>query len=878
VEITGRLQGVSVAASERWPGVSGVSGRVRSDAKGGRLELDSTPLVITWPRMFTEPLRFERVQVAAEWTIREGLPAVTVSRFVAINPDFTATATGSWQAAQGGPGVVDASLAVPAVAAAAVPRYVPLLAGPNTRAWLSRALLAGTARDVRARLKGDLRRFPFTEPGSGVFEVTARLDQGRLAFAPGWPALDDIQGTLAFRGTGLAVEGTSQTLGVRIGRAAVAIPDLYHHDPVLEVKGEAQGPVAEALRYLELTPVGGWIGNVAEGARGEGAGRLVLELSLPLERLRESRARGGYTFSDAALTGARVIPDLAGVNGTIQFTETGASVNEAVAVIFGMPVRFGMTAGAGGVTVTGAGRLRADALRARLDSPWLQFLEGETGWRGTLSVRRSRVEFQCDSDLEGMAIRLPDPLAKPASARLPLRLQRRARGGDDLLVVSAQGRFEANLLLDGTRTGPAVRRGVVNFGAAGPARLPERDGLFVTGAFDRIDIDEWQDVLTGMKGEGSAGATGGTAFELAGIDLGAREVEAFGRSLDGVTLSLRRSDGAWEGRVDSRQVAGAIDWQTGGRGRLRARLSRLHLPDPVAQAQAGTSEPIEGRNLPAFDVVADSFRMGARDYGRLDLQAVSNGPGWQMEKLELAAPEGSIRARGGWQRVRGSPLSQFTVKVETNDIGRYFRRLAIPEGVVGGQASLEGPLEWRGNPQSLDLPTLTGQLRLDAQKGQFTRVEPGIAKLLGVLSLQSLPRRVSLDFRDIFSQGFAFDRISGNFALASGVVRTEDLKMVGSAAKVAMAGEVNLAEETQALTVRVVPSISDSIAVGTAIVNPAVGLATLIVGRVLNNPIDEAAAFEYRVTGNLTDPKVERVQKSQPEGGQGTGPGTKIRQ
>ena len=197
--------------------------------------------------------------------------------------------------------------------------------------------------------------------------------------------------------------------------------------------------------------------------------------------------------------------------------------------------------------------------------------------------------------------------------------------------------------------------------------------------------------------------------------------------------------------------------------------------------------------------------------------------------------------------------------------------------MVGGQATLEGPLEWRGNPYALHLPSLNGQLRLDAQKGQFTRIEPGIGKLLGVLSLQSLPRRVSLDFRDIFSQGFAFDRITGQMTFSKGVVRTEDLKMVGSAAKVAMSGEVDLGQETQALSVRVVPSISDSLALGTAIVNPAVGLATLIVGRVLNNPIDEVAAFEYRVTGSLADPKVERVQRPQPEGGQGQGPGTKMR-
>lgn len=887
VEINGRLQGVSVAPGERWPGVAGLTGRVHTDANGGRLELDCAPLVFSWPRLFAEPLRFDRLQVAAEWNRRDGATTFTLSRFVAINGDLSATAAGTWAAAPEGPGVIDLSATVPAVAVSAVPRYLPSRAGAGTSTWLSNALKEGVARDLRLTLKGDLRRFPFTEPGSGMFEVTARVDKGKLAFAPEWPPLEDIQGTLTFRGQGMAVEASGRTLGLRIGRAAVTIADLAHHDAILRVSAEAKGTVSEALRYLELSPVGGWTGNVARGAKGEGAGWLSLELDLPLERLRESRVRGSFAMADAALSGARRIPDLSGVNGRLQFTETGASVREAVANVYGMPVRLSLTAGPGGVSVSGTGRVRAEAVRQRLASPWLRYLEGETDWRGALAIRRGRTELQLDSDLEGMALRLPAPFDKAAAERLPLRVQLRARGAEDALLVSLRNRLEANVLLDGSRGGFAVHGGTVLLGAGSPPRPPTRDGLFVTGALDRIDLDPWRDVLESLKAEGEDGANtaaaagaptaANAAFPLAGVDVRAAEVSVLGRTLDLVSLSLQRRDSLWEGKIDSRQVRGEIAWDTAGRGRLMARLAQLHLPVAVPGKAAGATEFVEGRALPALDVSAERFRVGARDFGRLVLQAVPNGPGWQMERLDLLAPEGSIRANGGWQSVRGTPLSQFNVKVETPDIGAYFRRLALPEGVSGGQATLEGSLEWRGNPYSLHVPSLTGQLRLDAQKGQFTRIEPGIAKLLGVLSLQSLPRRVSLDFRDIFSQGFAFDRITGQLAFSKGVVRTEDLKMVGSAAKVAMSGEVDLGQETQSLMVRVVPSISDSLALGTAIVNPAVGLATLIVGRVLNNPIDEAAAFEYRVTGSLTDPKVERVQRPQPEGGQAQGPGTKMR-
>ncbi|MGC5209903.1 AsmA-like C-terminal region-containing protein, partial [Escherichia coli] len=59
------------------------------------------------------------------------------------------------------------------------------------------------------------------------------------------------------------------------------------------------------------------------------------------------------------------------------------------------------------------------------------------------------------------------------------------------------------------------------------------------------------------------------------------------------------------------------------------------------------------------------------------------------------------------------------------------------------------------------MATLAGQVHMDVHSGQFLKVDPGAAKLLGVLNLQALPRRLTLDFRDVFSEGFAFDTVAG---------------------------------------------------------------------------------------------------------------------
>ena len=98
-------------------------------------------------------------------------------------------------------------------------------------------------------------------------------------------------------------------------------------------------------------------------------------------------------------------------------------------------------------------------------------------------------------------------------------------------------------------------------------------------------------------------------------------------------------------------------------------------------------------------------------------------------------------------------------KLALADSGALLERLGAGKALRGGKGEMQGQLSWAGSPLTLDYPSLDGQLRLDVDAGQFLQADPGGARLLGVLSLQSLPRRLSLDFRDLFQEGFAFDSI-----------------------------------------------------------------------------------------------------------------------
>ena len=217
---------------------------------------------------------------------------------------------------------------------------------------------------------------------------------------------------------------------------------------------------------------------------------------------------------------------------------------------------------------------------------------------------------------------------------------------------------------------------------------------------------------------------------------------------------------------------------------------------------------------PEVDIVADALRSKDRTLGKLELLAHPSGSDWQIQKLALINDFGRIDAEGSWRNVASRSQTSLNVAVDVKEAGGFLGRFGWPNAVKSAPTKIDGQLSWDGAPSDFDYPTLTGNFKLRSGAGQFTKVDPGVGRLLGVLSLQALPRRISLDFRDVFSEGFAFDTIAADVRMRNGVMHTDDFRLVGPAAAVNIAGDVDLARETQQLKVRVQPSLSSGVSGG----------------------------------------------------------------
>jgi uncharacterized protein YhdP len=304
--------------------------------------------------------------------------------------------------------------------------------------------------------------------------------------------------------------------------------------------------------------------------------------------------------------------------------------------------------------------------------------------------------------------------------------------------------------------------------------------------------------------------------------------------------------------------------------RLFVRLARLDVP-PSAVSDIENLMFEQPKSLPALDIVVNELQLRGKKLGRAEVDAVNvpSGPRaigeWRLNRLNLTVPEAQLSATGNWLALPGQTRRRTQLKftLDIGDAGEFLARMGTPGAVRGGKGRMEGQVGWLGSPMTIDYPSMVGQFNVNVERGQFLKSDPGAARLLGVLSLQSLPRRLTLDFRDLFSEGFAFDFFRGDVQIEQGVAITNNLQMKGVAAAVLMEGRADIQHETQDIKVVVVPEIN----AGTAslvygVINPLAGLTSFLAQLLLRQPLIDVNTRTFRVDGSWAEPRVSPYSAS----------------
>ncbi|MEI8028567.1 MAG: YhdP family protein [Comamonadaceae bacterium] len=736
-----------------------------------------------------------------------------------------------------------------------------------------------------------------------------------------WPALQQLSGELVIDRTKLQVRAARAKMGVganlQISKLEALIPDLMH--ATVTVNAEARGALTEGLGIVNGSPLGTMTGHALARAVGSASADYRLKLVLPIANLDKSTVQGSVTLSGNDIQITPDTPKLARSRGVVSFSESGFLISTGQARMLGGDVRLegGSVANTGtlgsaskvppSIVIRASGVATADGLRQAKELGFVarlaQQASGSAAYTAVLGFRRGEPELLVASNLQGLALGLPAPFNKTSESALPFRLETALLRESLVSAAGAPLGLRDQVTLDIGRVAsivyfrdlsgpePRVTRGsmAVGLSPSESAPMPD-DGVAANINLGAFDLDAWSAVLsqaTGTSMTGTAASVVALSYLPTSMAVRARELTFGGRKLHNVVVGGSRDGLLWRANLDAAEFNGYMEYRQSsdsGAGRFYARLARLTIaPGTASEVEALLDE--QPASIPALDIVVDDFELRGKRLGRLEVEAINRGTGgpkreatareWRLNKFNIITPEAVLTASGNWASINaqggapGTALSRtvperrrtvLNFKLDIADSGELLSRFGMRDVVRKGRGKMEGQVAWLGSPLGLDYPSMNGAFSVNVENGQFLKADPGIAKLMGVLSLQALPRRLTLDFRDVFSDGFAFDFLRGDVAIEQGIAKTNNLQMKGVNAAVLMDGRADIAKETQDIKVVVVPEINAGTAsLIASVINPAIGIGTFLAQLFLRRPLIEAATQEFHIDGSWADPKISKV-------------------
>ncbi len=904
LRVSARIDGVGFAPAGHAPGFTGLGGELRGDEAGFALRLDPrAPFRFDWPVGFGVPHPARLDGVVAGWREGNGWRVGTGALRVR-GSDFGATVRGGmWFQNDGTRPWIDLAAAIDTTAITAAKGFwIHHLMPPAAVRWLDGALAGGRLEGARAVVSGDLDDWPFRgepgEPARGLFQVTARLADARLRFQPDWPAAEHVDGDIAFVADGFHVSGKGVLAGVGIRHFEAGI-ERFGRAPLL-VRAQGGGDASRLLALLRASPLHREYGETLDNLSASGLAAVTFGLDLPLHH-DEGAAKIDGTV---ALAGVRMEEKrwklaFDDVRGRARYGSGGFGAERLAVRHDGAPARLTLRAGEGvrdrrdAFEAVLEGNLSADRLLQRVpELGWLQGrASGRSDWTALLTIPRAAVakpassappaRLQLRSNLAGTALDLPAPLAKPAAAILPATIDTTLPVGEGEVRV-VLGRRMALRARSTTTTG--VR---VVLGSDTVAEPPPPSGLVVTGRTDALDALEWVSVARGGDARdaraGAGNATGDDGMSLRRLDVTAAKLNLLGATFPDTRLQIARAGDALAVQLQGEALRGSVRVPDAEGATVAGRFERVRWPlpppSPATQgAAAGTAgAPVRtpaqpaavARNVPDDDAtdpaavpplaidVAD-LHVGTAVLGAAALRTQPVPSGLRIVRLQAQSPKQKIDASGEWLGRAAAARTHVAMTVDSQDFGALLAGIGYGGQLAEGKGRAVLDARWPGTPGDFAAPAIDGTLSLDIADGRLVELEPGAGRVLGLLGVAQLPRRLTLDFRDFFEKGFAFDRMHGEVRVGDGKASTGELAIAGPAAEIRIRGTTDLRAQTFDQAIEVVPRAGNLLTAVGAIAGGPVGAAIgAAANAVLRKPLGQLAAKSYRVTGPWKEPKVE---------------------
>ncbi len=881
------LDNVAVNAWQQAPSGSGISGYVEANATTGKVEVDSRDFTLHLPLLFERPWHYDKVNARVSW--QASTDEVNVrSNFIDVeNADLNGRVSfdvhnqrdtkGEWHNEFG------LQIGMNRMNVGIAPDYLPTLANvKETMTWLKAALKGGEVVDsafLLHTITGESAPENDTFVGSWY-----RVRDGKLAFLPGWPELSKVAGVVVQRNNAIDVIADSGSIaGIAVDHAEAAIRTVKDTQ-VLAVTVAANTSTALGIDFLRTTPVHQTIGVFMD--KWQATGDLALKVGIGIDLHDHDKAplvSVNTVTHNSVLDMTDFDLQLKKIDGEISYSsKQGLQAGKLAASLFDSPLKAMITTRAPGteqqtVTIEGTSKVAAAALQKWSQQPvfvreLFNYMQGEIDYKATVKVEpvlnssEKETTLLIESDLAGLSSSLPEPLNKTRDQKSPLSLELGFTGANQTIDFRFRDLLAGTLQLDSA----GIQRGQISLGDRNrnfTVRQADNNtpGVLISGDLDKLDVSAWESVAKVMNQAGGQGRQVADYLRLVDVNIG--DLKLPGQSFSKVNVVVRHPEHGWHisGRNDL--LSGTLELADDASKPWQVALNYLRLPArPVVDKKIKNPpeeedplQDIDPTKLPAFDFKTDEISVGSDNLGAFSLQFRPNTLGASISNFRMKSPDAEIsdttRAFGAsmdWRYLDGKHRSSFTGLFSAGDLAKVLPAWGHDASVVSKNASFEGSMEWPGSPLHFSLKRAFGPIHLNINDGRYVDKGAGTTgRVFGALNFDALVRRLKLDFSDIFSKGFTFDRIDGALNFSDGVVTTVTPLMIASpSSNLNIQGEINLREETIAADMQVQVPFGQNVSMVAALMAAwPVALGTYLGSKLFSKQLDDFTTVIYHLRG-----------------------------
>ncbi len=851
------------------PGIENLNGSITLDQQTGTLDINSRHVKLDTGTLFREKLPIDFLDGRLHWIKSATGWRIQSSDIVLKNSDITARGSMFLELPTDRTPFLEIFASFSEGDAKQVSRYLPVGIMPEGAiTWLDNAIIDGHITHGNVLFHGLLKGFPFRQ-NQGHFEVRFNAENAILDYLDHWPRLEALQLETVFKGTSMEINATSgQLLNSQLRDVNARIPDFTDNPLNLTINGYIDGPLSDTLKFLKESPLQAQFGAFATSSEATGPSQLHLQLDLPIAPTGH-KVNGEITFDNNTLLLAEGAVDLEQLQGMLVFSEQGIYSPGIQGRLLGMETELVIRTHHDNnknniIQFTANGTINAERLSKIIHLPDSRFLKGKTDWHARLQLTSEigeneapDVNLHVESLLEGLAVNLPYPLKKQLEEPRTFILEMGLLGNalKDPVALRYGKKVNGIFLRDTAQESLVWERGELRFGDD-YAVLPIEPQLRIVGSLPKLSISDWMDVFHESKEQNDTNLPHN-------IDLHIDALEAFGQYFEKSSISVDRTKPAWQVDIDSTQIKGMISLPRQPTLPIIMNLEHLELQsqqESETQSHAAKTDP---EKIPPLQITSQKFIFNGNNFGTLELIATPQKNGLHFEKITLDSDHTKIKAQGNWLNINNQQKTDFEVGFQINQLPKTLSLFDVVMPIKGGKGQVKISANWLGSPTDFDMTRFRGNLKMNIRDGQLTDIKPGAGRLVSLLSLQALPKRLTLDFRDLFGKGFKFDKVTGDYKIDMGDAFTQNLVMTSSAAKIKMIGRIGLADEDYNQQVLVTPKVSSILPVAGAIAAGSswmgVGAAVLIFQKIFLPELDTIASTEYRITGSWDNPVAEKI-------------------